>query len=100
MKDANRLKFTPDGRYALILDGGTGTLVVVDAAARKAVKRLKVAPGDTGDGGMMVALDGSRVYLGLRTAHTLAIVDLKTLEVTDQIAMGPGSGRGAVAWVP
>ena len=100
MNDANRLKFTPDGRYALILDGGTGTLVVVDAAARKAVKRIKVAPGDSGDGGMMVAQDGSRVYLGLRTAHTLAIVDLKTLEVTDQIAMGPGSGPGAVAWAP
>ena len=100
MKDANRLKFTPDGRYVLILDGGTGTLVVVDAAARKAVKRIKAVPGDSGDGGMMVAQDGSRVYLGLRTAHTLAIVDLKTLEVTDQIAMGPGSGPGAVAWVP
>jgi hypothetical protein len=37
---------------------------------------------------------------GLRTAHTLAIVDLKTLEVTEQIATGPGSGPGAVPWVP
>jgi DNA-binding beta-propeller fold protein YncE len=99
MSDANRLKLTPDGRFALILDGGTGTLVVVDAPSRKEVKRIKLAAGDTGDGGMMVMRDSSRVYLGLREAHKVSVVDLKTLEVSGEIAMGPGSGPGCIAWV-
>ena len=100
LTDANRLKLTPDGRLALILDGGTGTLVVVDAPGRKEIKRIKLAPGDTGDGGMMVMRDSSRVYMGLRDAHKVSIVDLKTLEVSNEIAMGPGSGPGCIAWVP
>lgn len=100
LTDANRLKLTPDGRLALILDGGTGSLVVLDAPSRKEIKRIKLAPGDTGDGGMMVMRDSSRVYLGLRDAHKVSVVDLKTLEVTSEIAMGPGSGPGCIVWVP
>lgn len=100
LSDANRLKLSPDGRFALILDGGTGTLVVVDAPSRKEVKRIKLAAGDTGDGGMMVMRDSSRVYLGLRDAHKVSVVDLKTLEVSGESAMGPGSGPGCIAWVP
>jgi len=89
-----------DGRLALILDGGTGSLIVVDAPSRKEIKRIKLAPGDTGDGGMMVMRDSSRVYLGLRDAHKVSVVDLKTLEVTNEIAMGPDSGPGCIVWVP
>ena len=99
MTDANRLKITPDGKLALILDGGAGSLVVVDVATRKEIKRIKLAPGDTGDGGIMVMRDGSRAYLGLRGVHSVSVLDLKTLEVTGQIAMGPGSGPGCIAWV-
>jgi DNA-binding beta-propeller fold protein YncE len=98
MTDANRLKFTPNGRQVLILDGGTGTLVVLDAASRKEVKRIKVAPGDSGDGGIYVMPDGSRAYLGLREDHSVVIVDLKTLEVSSRIQMGPGSGPGCIIW--
>ena len=97
LTDANRLKFTPDGKV-LILDGGTGTLVVLDAASRKEIKRIKVAPGDSGDGGIYVMPDGSRAYLGLRDDHSVAVVDLKTLEVTSRIATGPGSGPGCITW--
>ena len=97
LTDANRLKFTPDGKV-LILDGGTGTLVVLDAASRKEIKRLKVAPGDTGDGGMFVMPDGSRVYLGLRDDHSVVVVDLKTLEIQNRLAMGPDSGPGCINW--
>jgi YVTN family beta-propeller protein len=100
LSDANRLKLSPDGRLALILDGGTGSLIVLDAPGRKEIKRIKLHSGDTGDGGMMVMRDSSRVYLGLRDAHKVSIVDLKTLEVTNEISMGPGSGPGCIAWVP
>ena len=98
LSDANRLKFTPDGRQVLILDGGTGTVVVVDAAARKEIKRIQAFTGDTGDGGMFVMPDGSRAYFGLREAHMVAVVDLKTLAVTSRIPMGPKSGPGCITW--
>jgi YVTN family beta-propeller protein len=97
LTDANRLKFTPDGKV-LILDGGTGTLVVLDAASRKEIKRLKVAPGDSGDGGVFVMPDGSRAYLGLRDDHSVVVVDLRTLEIENRFAMGPDSGPGCVNW--
>jgi YVTN family beta-propeller protein len=99
LKDANRLKITPDGKLALILDGGTGSLIVVDVPARKEIKRVTLAPVDTGDGGVFVMRDGSRAYLGLRDVHSVSVVDLKTLEVTAQIPMGPGSGPGCINWV-
>ena len=98
MTDANRLKFTPDGKQVLILDGGTGTVVVVDTATRKEIKRVQAAPGDTGDGGMYVMPDGSRAYFGLRDAHMVAVVNLKTLTVTSRIPMGPKSGPGCIIW--
>jgi len=97
LTDANRLKFTPDGKV-LILDGGTGTLVILDAASRKEIKRLKVAPGDSGDGGMFVMPDGSRAYLGLRDDHSVVTINLKTLEIEGRLAMGPDSGPGCVNW--
>jgi YVTN family beta-propeller protein len=98
LTDANRLKFTPDGSKVLILDGGTGTLVVVDAASRKAIKQLKVANRDTGDGGMFVMPDGSRAYLGLRDDHSVVEVNLKTLEVANRFPMGADSGPGCINW--
>lgn len=97
LTDANRLKFTPDGKV-LILDGGTGTLVILDAAARKEIKRLQVAPGDSGDGGIYVMPDGSRAYLGLRDDHSVVVVDLKTLEIASRWPMGPDSGPGCINW--
>jgi DNA-binding beta-propeller fold protein YncE len=97
LTDANRLKFTPDGKV-LILDGGAGTLVVLDAATRKEIKRLKVAPGDSGDGGIFVMPDGSRAYLGLRDDHSVVVIDLKTLEIENRLDMGAGSGPGCINW--
>ena len=98
MKDGNRLRITPDGRQVLVLDGGTGTLVVLDAASRKETNRVKLAPGPTGAGGFMISRDGSRAYLGLRDAHLLAVLDMKTLTVTGEFPMGPNSGPGCIAW--
>jgi len=95
LTDANRLKFTPDGKV-LILDGGTGRLSILDAASRKEIKRLQVAPGDSGDGGVYIMPDGSRAYLGLRDDHSVVGVDLKTLEIASRWSMGPDSGPGCI----
>ena len=65
VKFANRLKFTPDGLHVLIsaLGAGSGdtSLLVMDAAARKGVKRLKLGGGAAG---ILMAPDGSRAFCG------------------------------------
>ena len=97
MRDANRLKFTPDGRV-LIIDGEAASLVVLDAASRSVIKRISLSPADTGDGAILVSRDGSRAYLGLRALGRVAVLDLVTLEVTEEIMMGEGSGPGCMFW--
>jgi len=98
MRDANRLKFTPDGRV-LIIDGEAASLIVLDAASRKEVKRVTLGPDDTGDGAILVAPDGTRAYLGLRAADRVAVLDLDTLEITHEIPMGAGAGPGCMYWI-
>jgi YVTN family beta-propeller protein len=94
MKDANRLKFTPDGKLVLISDEAGNSLVVLDAAARKEIKRLNMAPN-----AVLVHPDGSRAYAALRKDNSVAVIDLKTLEVTNRIPTGPVSGPGCMFWV-
>ena len=98
LQDANRLKFTPDGRV-LIIDGEAASLVVMDAASRTVIERVSVGSTDTGDGAVLVAPDGSRAYLGLRAADRVAVVDLATLEVTLEMPMGAGAGPGCLYWI-
>ena len=42
-KRSNRIKLTPDGKFALISDLEAGDLVVLDASTRKEMKRLPSA---------------------------------------------------------
>ena len=98
MKDANRLKFTPDGRV-LIIDGEAASLVVLDAASREEIKRVTLGPVDTGDGAVLVSPDGTRAYLGLRAADRVAVLDLTTLKVTHEMPMGDGAGPGCMYWI-
>jgi DNA-binding beta-propeller fold protein YncE len=95
LNDANRLKFTPDGRV-LIIAGGNGILHVLDGKSRKEIKRLQVHAGDSGDGGIYVMPDGSRAYVGLREADNVVVVNLKTLEIEHTWAMGAKSGPGCI----
>jgi YVTN family beta-propeller protein len=91
VKGANRLKFTPDGRRVLISGLGAGPnaagigLVVIDATTRKEVKQLSLGGGAAG---ILIAPDGSRAYVAVSTSDKVAIIDLKTLEVTGQISAG------------
>jgi len=92
-KRSNRLKFTPDGKLVLISDDGGGELVFVDAATRKERKRLKVGKGPEGT---LVEPDGAKAYVALSGENAVAVVDLKSLEVTAKIATG--TGPDGLAW--
>ena len=92
-KFANRLKFTPDGKLVLISDLGTGDLVVLDAAARKEIKRVSLGHGAAG---ILIRADGSLAYVAVSRDNYVAVVDLKTLSVVGRIATG--KGPDGMAW--
>jgi YVTN family beta-propeller protein len=92
-KNANRLKFTPDGKLVLISDPMGGEVVVIDAATRKERKRLNVGRLPEGT---LVQPDGSRAYVAIAGDNAVAVIDLKTLEVTGKIAVG--NGPDGLAW--
>jgi len=93
-KRSNRLKFTRDGRYALITDMDGGELVVVDAAARRVVKRVRVGAMPEG---ILVPPSGDIVYVAVTGENRVAGLDVKTLDVVQSIATG--RGPDGMAWV-
>ena len=93
-KRSNRLKFTPDGKLALISDVSGGELVVIDTATRKQKTRLSLGRAPTG---ILIAPDGSRAFVAVTGDDGVAIVDLKTLTVSGRIVAG--DGPDGMAWV-
>ena len=87
VRGANRLKFTPDGKYVFVslLFGGGANLVVFDAAARKEIKRMNLGHGA---GGILMQPDGSRAYVACTPDNYIVVIDLKTLEETGRIDVG------------
>jgi len=90
---ANRLKFTPDGKLALISMLGNGDLVIYDTASRKEFKRVKIGHGAAG---ILMDRDGKRAFIACGPDNYVAVLDLKTLEVTSHIDVG-GEPDG-LAW--
>lgn len=93
-KRSNRLEFTPDGRLALVSDLDSGELVVIDVASRTVTK--KVPLGRMVEG-ILVPPDGARAYVAVTGDNQIAVVDLKTLEVTTRFQ--PGAGPDGMAWI-
>jgi len=92
---SNRLKFTPDGKLALVSDVVAGELVVVDVKAQSVRTRIPVGRGATG---VLVTPDGSRAYVAVSGERRLAVVDLQSLKVIAHVSTG--GGPDGMAWVP
>jgi YVTN family beta-propeller protein len=90
---ANRLKFTPDGKRVLITSLRSGDLFIYDAGSRKELKRVNVGHGAAG---ILMDTDGSRAFLGCTGDNYVAVIDLKTLEVSGHINIG--GGLDGLAW--
>jgi len=82
---ANRLKFTPDGKYAFVSSLSTGDLYIIETATQKQVKKLKVG---TGAAGILMDPQGSRAFVACSADNYIAVVDLKTFEVTLKLDVG------------
>ena len=90
---ANRLKFTIDGKYVLISSLGDTDLVIYDAASRKEFRRVKIGHGAAG---ILIQPDGARAFIACGPDNYVAVLDLKTWEVTGHIDAG-GEPDG-LAW--
>jgi YVTN family beta-propeller protein len=86
VKGANRLKFTPEGKMVLISSLGGSGLTIYDAATRTKIKRLNLGHGAAG---IVMQPDGSRAFVACTPDNSVAVVDLKSLEVVARIDAGP-----------
>ena len=83
---ANRLKFTPNGKLVFISSLGGTAVAILDSATRKEVKRVEIGHGAAG---IEMQPDGSRAYVACTPDNYVAVIDLKTLEVSGRIDAGP-----------
>lgn len=90
---ANRLKFTPNGKMVFITSLRSGDLLVYDAQSQKELKRVKVGKGAAG---ILMAPDGSRAFVACSPDNYIAVIDLKTLEVTGHLEVG--TNPDGLAW--
>ena len=86
LKGANRLKFTPDGRLIFVSSLAGPEVGVFDPASRKELKRIKVGRGAAG---IVMQPDGLRALVACSPDGYVAVIDLKSLEVTGHIDVGP-----------
>jgi YVTN family beta-propeller protein len=86
VRGANRLKFTPDGARVLVSSLGAPDLVVFDASTRKEIKRIKLGRGSAG---ILMQPDGERAFVACSPDNYVAVIDLKSLEVTGHLDVGP-----------
>jgi YVTN family beta-propeller protein len=91
---SNRVKITPDGRYALLTDLAAGNLLVFDAHNYTEVKRVNLGAETTG---ILIAPDGATAYVAVSGANHVAVIDLKTLSVAKTI--DTGRQPDGMAWV-
>ncbi|MCZ6889119.1 MAG: gluconolaconase, partial [Gammaproteobacteria bacterium] len=98
-----RLKFTPDGKRALVSCAFAGEVAVFDVKARKLVKRIKMArpegekEKDRGNMfrrrgpmpiGIVIPKDGKQAFVACGNHDALVVIDLQTLEVIARFKTG------------
>ena len=86
VRGANRVKFTPDGAQVLVSSLGAPDLVVLEASSRKEIKRIKVGRGSAG---ILMQPDGVRAFVACSPDNYVTLIDLKSLEVTGHLDVGP-----------
>jgi YVTN family beta-propeller protein len=94
-KRSNRIKLTPDGKFALVSDLTAGDLVVLDATARTVTKRIPLGRQPEG---ILIQPGGSRAFVAVNGDNNVAVIDLKTWAVARRISAG--TGPDGLGWVP
>lgn len=88
-----RVKFTPDGKKALVVHSESKELSVFDAAKRRLLTAIKLAESPK-----VIALsrDGRRAFLTNPSAHKMTVVDLTANQVLDTFPVG--KTPDGIAW--
>jgi len=94
-KRSNRIKLTPDAKFALVSDIDTGEVVVLDATARKVIAHIPVGQSPEG---ILIPPAGGVAYVAVNGDNFIAVIDLKTWQVTKKISTG--IGPDGMAWIP
>ena len=94
-KRSNRVKLTPDAKFALISDLDAGEVLVLDAPARKVIAHIRVGKAPEG---ILMPPTGGLAYVAVNGDNFVAAIDLKTWRVTKKISTG--TGPDGMAWVP
>ena len=91
IQNANRLKFTPDGRYVFVSGlgeagernvGGPNNLLILDARTHGVVKQVNLGAGAAG---ILMDAGGHRAFVAVSGGDELAVIDLKDFQVTGVI---------------
>jgi YVTN family beta-propeller protein len=91
VQNANRLKFTPDGRYVFISGlgepgerdvGSPNNLLILDARTHAILKRLNLGAGAAG---ILMDPAGHRAFVAVAGGDELAVIDLSGFRVTGVI---------------
>ena len=78
-KRSNRIKLTPDAKFALVTDLDAGEVVVLDASAREVIVRIPVGKAPEG---ILMPATGGVAYVAVNGDNFIAVIDLKTWTVT------------------
>ena len=94
-KRSNRIKLTPDAKFALVSDLDAGEVVVLDASVRKVVAHIPLGKAPEG---ILMPATGGLAYVAVNGDNFVAVIDLKTWQVTKKISTG--TGPDGMAWIP
>jgi len=101
VQNANRLKFSLDGRDVLVTGLGAfgpgphadgDNLVVLEATSHKLIKSFQLGGGSAG---ILMDPSGSRAFVAVNQGGKVAVIDLHTLELRGQI---PANQPDGMAW--
>ncbi|HZT77674.1 MAG TPA: YncE family protein [Vicinamibacterales bacterium] len=93
-KRSNRIKLTPDAKFALVSDLDAGELVVIDAPARKVARRIALGKQPEG---VLVDPSGARAFVAVNGDNAIAVVDLTSWQVMKRLS--PGAGPDGMSWL-
>lgn len=99
-----RVKFTPDGKFAMVSNARSGDVAVFEASTRKELRRIKMELSVVNDVdkrlfgnqfgssptpiGILVLPTGSHAYIANSNADLLTVIDLKEWKIVDRIKTG------------
>jgi YVTN family beta-propeller protein len=90
---ANRLKISPDGKWAFVSDMSGPNLLVINVATRKEYTRIALPASSEG---LLMEPGGKRAYTTLNTHDSVAVIELNTMTVVDEVKTG--KGPDGLAW--